>query len=182
MGRSVTAYNSTSERRHLDRLRVLIVEDNSRMASILRSVLGSFGIREVDIARTAIDAIDQIFSARYDFVLLDYELPNMDGLELTKIVRAQADPGQMMIPIILVTAFTERSRVVRARDAGVTEICAKPVSARVLWDRIAEVINSPRPFVRTRSYIGPDRRRLREPRYTGEEKREARYISSEDAA
>ena len=74
------------------------------------------------------------------------------------------------VPIILLTAHTERSRIMAARDAGVTEICAKPVTARQMWEKIVAVVNNPRPFVKTANYLGPDRRRKRE-EYNGPERR-----------
>ena len=81
-------------------------------------------------------------------------MPILDGIEFTRLVRSGRDHGQQMVPIIMITGFTERSRVVAARDAGVTEMCVKPVTARDLWNRIAEVINAPRPFVRSKKLSG----------------------------
>lgn len=171
-----------SEGRRLDRLRVLIVEDNARMASILRSVLSGFGIRQFDFAKSAYDGLELLLTTRYDIVLLDFNLPSMDGIEFIHTVRTGINHSQQMIPIILVTGYTERSRIIAARDAGVTEVCAKPVTARDLWNRIAEVINAPRPFVRSKSYTGPDRRRHGDTGFDGEEKRHAKYRTSGKAA
>lgn len=164
--------NSAGERRRLEVLRVLVVDDNTHMASILRTVLNSFGIRNVDEVRGAVEALELIRTRSYDFVLLDYNMPLLDGIELTRLVRTGRDHNQQMIPIIMITGFTERSRVLAARDAGVTEVCVKPVTARDLWNRIAEVINAPRPFVRTKSFTGPDRRRSRSSDYAGKERRQ----------
>jgi predicted metal-binding transcription factor (methanogenesis marker protein 9) len=68
------------------------------------------------------------------------------------------------------TAYAEKSRVEAARDAGVTEFCAKPVTAVELYRKVCSVINSPRSFVRTKMYFGPDRRR-RSKAFSGEERR-----------
>ena len=65
------------------------------------------------------------------------------------------------IPIIMVTGHTERHRVEAARDAGVTEILAKPITAQNLFSRIGEIVDHPRPFVKSVDYFGPDRRRHR---------------------
>jgi len=61
--------------------------------------------------------------------------------------------------------------VVAARDAGVTEFLAKPISAKALYQRVLNVVANPRPFIRTRSYFGPDRRRNANPNYAGPERR-----------
>ncbi|AZU04062.1 response regulator receiver [Glycocaulis alkaliphilus] len=155
-------------------LRVLVVDDNTHMTSILRTVLNSFGIRNVDEVRGAVEALELIRTRSYDFVLLDYNMPILDGIELTRLIRTGRDHNQQMIPIIMITGFTERSRVISARDAGVTEVCVKPVTARDLWNRIAEIINAPRPFVRSKNYTGPDRRRHKDVEFSGKERRQAR--------
>ncbi|MGP1273959.1 MAG: response regulator [Caulobacterales bacterium] len=172
----------TGQRRRLEVLRVLVVDDNTHMASILRTVLNSFGIRHVDEVRGAVEALELIRTRSYDFVLLDYNMPILDGIEFTRLVRTGRDHNQQMIPIIMITGFTERSRVMAARDAGVTEVCVKPVTARDLWNRIAEVINAPRPFIRSKSYTGPDRRRHKDFEFNGAEKRQAKQDETGAAA
>lgn len=173
---------SAGQRRRLEVLRVLVVDDNTHMASILRTVLNSFGIRNVDEVRGAVEALELIRTRSYDFVLLDYNMPILDGIEFTRLVRTGRDHNQQMIPIIMITGFTERSRVMAARDSGVTEVCVKPVTARDLWNRIAEVINAPRPFVRSKSFTGPDRRRHKDVDFSGTERRHARTEGSSAAA
>jgi DNA-binding response OmpR family regulator len=69
---------------------------------------------------------------------------------------ANANP---FVPIIMLTGHSEKRRVTAARDAGVTEFLAKPLSAKALYERIVNVVVNPRPFVKTRTYFGPDRRR-----------------------
>jgi DNA-binding response OmpR family regulator len=71
----------------------------------------------------------------------------------------------------MVTGHTEKTRVTAARDAGVTEFLAKPISAKALYQRIVNVVANPRPFIRTKTYFGPDRRRGVNANYTGPERR-----------
>jgi hypothetical protein len=71
----------------------------------------------------------------------------------------------------MLTAHSEKSRVEVARDAGVTEFCTKPVTAAEMVRKVASVIDRPRPFVRSESYFGPDRRRHDDPNYRGPERR-----------
>jgi DNA-binding response OmpR family regulator len=71
----------------------------------------------------------------------------------------------------MLTGHSEKSRVLRARDAGVTEFLCKPISAKGLYQRILNVVVNPRPFVQTKDYFGPDRRRTPSANYVGPERR-----------
>jgi DNA-binding response OmpR family regulator len=71
----------------------------------------------------------------------------------------------------MLTGHSEKRRVMTARDAGVTEFLAKPISAKGLYQRILNVVVSPRPFIRTKSYFGPDRRRNTTNTYIGIDRR-----------
>jgi two-component system, chemotaxis family, chemotaxis protein CheY len=81
---------------------------------------------------------------------------------------ANANP---YVPIIMLTGHSEKKRVMSARDAGITEFLAKPISAKALYQRILNVVANPRPFIKTKNYFGPDRRRNVNPNYVGPERR-----------
>jgi DNA-binding response OmpR family regulator len=81
---------------------------------------------------------------------------------------ANANP---YVPIIMLTGYCEKKRVLMARDAGVTEFLAKPISAKALYQRVVTIVLNPRPFIRTRSYFGPDRRRNTTQNFVGPERR-----------
>jgi len=98
-------------------------------------------------------------------------MPIFDGLELTQMIRQPGANGNPYVAIIMLTAHSEKQRVVAARDAGVTEFLAKPISAKALYQRILNVIVNPRPFIKTKTYFGPDRRRNVNPNYVGTERR-----------
>ena len=122
-------------------------------------MLLGFGISKTYESRDAAEAFDLTQTESIDVIIVDLQMPMLDGLEFTQLVRTGEDSKNPFVPIILLTAHTERSRIFAARDAGVTEICAKPINAKQLYIKLAAVINSPRPFVRAKSYFGPDRRR-----------------------
>lgn len=145
------------------RVRALVIDDNAHMIQIVRSMLLGFGITRTYESRDAAEAFDLVRTEAIDFVIVDYQMPILDGLEFTRLVRTANDTRNPFMPVILLTAHTERSRIIAARDAGVTEVCAKPINAKQLWMKIAAVVNNPRPFVRTPAYFGPDRRRRDEP-------------------
>lgn len=154
----------------LGNVNTLIVDDNAHMISIVRSMLLGFGISRTHESRDAAEAFDLVRHELIDLIIVDYQMPLLDGLEFIRMVRTGADMKNPFVPIILLTAHTERSRIIAARDAGVTEICAKPVTAKQMWEKIVAVVNSPRPFVKTANYFGPDRRRKNE-EYKGPDRR-----------
>jgi CheY-like chemotaxis protein len=106
-----------------------------------------------------------------DIVLTDWAMPIFDGLELTQMIRQPNANANPFVPIIMVTGHTEKDRVTAARDAGVTEFLAKPISAKALYERIVNVVANPRPFIKTKTYFGPDRRRNTNSNYVGPERR-----------
>jgi DNA-binding response OmpR family regulator len=77
------------------------------------------------------------------------------------------------VPIIVISGYTERERVLAARAAGANEVMTKPITAKALYSRLVEVIEHPRPFVRAPDYFGPDRRRAQDSNYDGPERRVA---------
>ena len=155
----------------LSKISVLVVDDNAHMITIVRTMLRGFGITHTYESRDAAEAFDIARHEIVDVIIVDYQMDMLDGLEFTRMVRTAKDSRDPYVPIILLTAYTERSRVIAARDAGVTEICAKPLTANQLWVKLAAVINSPRPFVRGKSFFGPDRRRRKQDNRQGDERR-----------
>lgn len=155
---------------NLSKLSVLVIDDNAHMIQIVRSMLLGFGIERTYESRDAAEALDITRHEAIDIVIVDYQMAILDGLEFTKMVRSGEDIGNPLVPIILLTAHTERSKILAARDVGITEVCAKPINAKQLWTKLAAVVNRPRPFIRSNAYFGPDRRR-QEVDFSGEERR-----------
>jgi two-component system chemotaxis response regulator CheY len=150
-----------------EHLRVLIVEDNQHMRSLLRTLLNSIGIRDIAEAGNGGTALNVLREKKCDLILSDLAMKPMDGLEFSRIVRTSEKSPNPFVPIIMITGHTERHRVEQARDAGITEFLAKPITAQSLFSRLAEIMERPRAFVRTEAYFGPDRRRKTLESYTG---------------
>ena len=148
-------------------LKALIVEDNGHMRTLLRTLLNSAGIKDVSEAVHGGVALDILRERKSDLVLTDMAMKPMDGLEFTRQVRNSEHSPNPFVPIIMITGHTERHRVEAARDAGVTEFLAKPITAAHLFSRIALIVERPRAFVRCDSYFGPDRRRRQIEDYAG---------------
>lgn len=145
--------------KQFDYLKALVAEDNPHMRELLRTLLNALGIKQVFEAADGAEAFKQLCEHKPDFVLTDLSMVPMDGIEFTKLVRGSEEAPNPYIPIIMVTGHTERHRIETARDAGVTEIIAKPITVQGLFSRVAEIVERPRPFVRAEEFFGPDRRR-----------------------
>jgi CheY-like chemotaxis protein len=151
----------------LAQLKILIVEDNQHMRSLLRALLNSAGIREISEANNGSTALTVLREKKCDLVLSDLAMKPMDGLEFSRTVRTAENSPNPFVPIIMITGHTEKHQVEAARDAGVTEFLIKPITAHSLFSRIAEIVERPRAFVRCETYFGPDRRRRSIDSYTG---------------
>ena len=154
-----------------NRLRFLVIDDNVHMRRILRTLLHGFGARDVHEAEDGAAGLEAFTNYCPDIILADWAMPIFDGIELAQMIRQPGANANPYVAIIMLTGHSERSRVMAARDAGVTEIMVKPVSANALYQRILNVVARPRPFIRTKTYFGPDRRRNVNPNYTGPERR-----------
>ena len=153
-------------------LSLLLVDDNRHMRVLVRRLLNAFGISKISEASDGGAAWADLFRAMPDVVLLDFAMEPIDGIEFTRRIRAAPDSPNPYLPIIMMTGYTEKARVVEARDAGVTELVAKPVSALSLYNRLVAVVERPRPFVRSSDFFGPDRRRRQAP-FKGPDRRVA---------
>jgi CheY-like chemotaxis protein len=148
-------------------LKALIVEDNAHMRSLLRALLNAIGIKDIAEATHGGTALEILRERKSDLVLTDLAMKPVDGLEFTRQVRNSGQSPNPFVPIIMITGHTEKHRVEAARDAGVTEFLAKPITAANLFARITEIVERPRAFVRCDSYFGPDRRRRTIEDYAG---------------
>ncbi|HTN41864.1 MAG TPA: response regulator [Asticcacaulis sp.] len=148
-------------------LKILLVEDNQHMRSIVTAILKGSGIRNVREARDGAEGLDMLRQYPADIALVDFNMNPIDGVEFTRMLRNSSDSSNPYLPIIMITGHSERSRVIQARDAGVNEFIVKPLTARALLGRLDSVIMRPRPFIRCKTYFGPDRRRSGDQNYAG---------------
>jgi CheY-like chemotaxis protein len=154
-----------------NRLRFLVIDDNAFMRKIVRTLLHGFGTRQVWEAEDGANGFE-IFSKNLpDIVITDWDMPIFTGIEFTQMVRQPGGNANPCVPIIMLTANAEMTRVTKARDAGVTEFLTKPISAKALYIRVLHIILNPRPFIKTETYFGPDRRRNVNAKYNGPERR-----------
>ena len=98
-----------------------------------------------------------------DIIMTDLAMQPLDGIDFVRLLRNSPDSPNPMAPVIMITGHSTMRRVTEARDVGVNEFLSKPVTARGVLERIARVVDNPRPFVRAADYFGPDRRRRARP-------------------
>jgi PleD family two-component response regulator len=150
---------ATATRPIFDGLKVMVVDDNRHMRALVMSVLHALGVGAAREFAEAHEAFRDLGQFKPDLIIVDWHMEPLDGLEFARMVRASPKSPAPYVPLIMLSGYTELKRICEARDAGVNEFLAKPISARSLYQRIVSLIANPRPFVRTASYFGPDRRR-----------------------
>jgi two-component system chemotaxis response regulator CheY len=156
--------------KELGRVRVLVVDDNAQMRTIIGTVLAGAGVRHLYYAPEGLRALEAVQYGHPDVVYVDCEMTVMNGLEFISMLRASSTPDRFT-PIIMLTGHADLPRLAMARDRGVTEFLVKPVTAHDILRRLEAVILRPRPFVQCASYFGPDRRRRADLDYDGTERR-----------
>jgi two-component system, chemotaxis family, chemotaxis protein CheY len=149
------------------RVLALVVDDNHYMRVIVCTMLRAMGITQIREASDGAEALEIVRDWRPDVIILDLVMEHLDGIEFTRLIRTATDSPHPYVPIIMLSGHTDRSRVLEARDSGVNEFVAKPVTARALIDRMKSVIENERPWVKCPTYTGPDRRRRKQPNYPG---------------
>lgn len=157
---------------NFENVKALVIEDNQPMAEICKSLLITFGVGDVLIAKDGEEGFKIMCNENPDFIIADWMMEPTDGIRLTQRVRNDKFCPNPYVPIILMTGFSEKKRVIQARDSGVTEFLVKPFTARDLYKRIAQVIDRPRQFVRSEDFFGPDRRRKADENFNGTPKRQ----------
>ncbi|HZP79102.1 MAG TPA: response regulator [Pseudolabrys sp.] len=144
----------------INALSVLVVDDNAYMRKIVRSLLGNIGVKNIHEAADGIEALEVLRAVAPDILILDWEMPLLNGPELVRIVRSPGVFPTPDIPIIMLSGYGERWRVIEAVRLGVNEFLCKPVSAKALLDRIRAILFKPRASVKIGDYYGPEPRKI----------------------
>ncbi len=118
------------------RLRLLLVEDNPVNRELVTTLLAPFDV-DIDIAENGAEAVDAVGAADYDLILMDVQMPVMDGLTATRHIRALASPRAAQVPIIAMTANVLPEQVARCREAGMNDHLGKPINPAKLIETLA---------------------------------------------
>lgn len=121
-------------------IRFLVVDDFSTMRRIIKNFLNDLGYSNVQEADDGTTALPILKQGNIDFLVTDWNMPGMPGLELLKAVRA--DPALAKLPVLLVTAEAKREQIVEAAQAGVNGYVVKPFTAQTLKDKVDKILQS----------------------------------------
>jgi two-component system chemotaxis response regulator CheY len=118
-------------------MKVLLVDDFSTMRRIVKNTLRQIGFTQIEEAEDGQKAFDRLMSEKFDFVVSDWNMPNMTGIDLLRKVRAE--PTLKHLPFLMVTAEAKQENVVEAIKAGVSNYIVKPFTVATLQDKIAKI-------------------------------------------
>lgn len=147
-----------STRISLEKVSVLIVDDSMPSLDLLAQVVTGFGVKTLQRAESAKAAQVQLRERTFDLVISATNMAGVDGYELVKWLRLGALEANRYVPVILVSGHTPPSQVFKARDSGANFTVAKPITPKVLLERILWAAREERQFIECDSYLGPDRR------------------------
>ena len=157
----------------LDLLKILIVDDIRHTRVLLTEILRAIGIQQIYEASDGAEGLQVMRAHNIDIVLTDLAMEPVDGVAFVRMLRAAHDSPSHMVPVVMITGHATLKRIAEARDAGVNEFMAKPITASGVIGRLQQIIDHPRPFIRSDDYFGPDRRRKSDPDHPGPWRRAA---------
>ncbi len=118
-------------------IKILVVDDMSTMRRIVKSILNQLGFTNIEEAENGKQALAKLKAEKFDFVVTDWNMPEMDGLELVKAIRS--DEELKNIPVLMVTAEGKKESVIEALKAGVNNYIVKPFTPEVLKEKIEKI-------------------------------------------
>ena len=118
-------------------LRFLVVDDFATMRRIVRNLLKELGSNNVEEAEDGADALTKLRTGAFDFVVSDWNMPNMDGLQLLQAIRADGSLGTL--PVLMVTAEAKKENIIAAAQAGASGYVVKPFTAATLEEKLNKI-------------------------------------------
>lgn len=155
----------------LRELSILVLEKHLLIRKLLTDVFSEFGVPTVQSTSDPEIAWNMFLNFPVDIILSDWS-DGLDGMAFLTQVRQDPDSPNPFIPVVVCTANTELRHICIARDTGMTEYLAKPISARTVYSRICALVENHRPFIRISGFFGPDRRRHLADEFSGVNRRQ----------
>jgi len=118
-------------------MRILVVDDFSTMRRIIKNLLRDLGFNNTEDADDGNTALPMLESGKFDFLVTDWNMPGMQGIDLLKAVRK--DPNLSNLPVLMVTAESKKDQIVEAAQAGVNGYIVKPFTAQILNEKIDKI-------------------------------------------
>ena len=119
--------------------RFLVVDDFPTMRRIVRNLLKELGFSNVDEAEDGAAGLAKVKEGRFDFVISDWNMPNMDGLQMLQSIRADANPVISKLPVLMVTAEAKKENIIAAAQAGASGYVVKPFTAATLDEKLGKI-------------------------------------------
>lgn len=119
------------------KMKIMVVDDFSTMRRIVKNILKQLGYENIEEAEDGVQALSKLKTGGFGFMVSDWNMPNMEGIELLRKVRA--DPYLKDLPVLMVTAEAEKEKVVEAIKAGVNNYVVKPFTAEVLKEKMDKI-------------------------------------------
>ena len=136
----------------------LIVDRDRYTRSLVGQMLRGFGVGGIESLDSGAAAQEYIQKNFVDLCIVEANLPDMSGADFVRWVRREQKEPARFMPILVLTGYTQLKLISQVRDAGANLVVKKPVSAQVLFDRIAWIAKTSRSYIETGDYVGPDRR------------------------
>jgi two-component system chemotaxis response regulator CheY len=121
-------------------MKFLVVDDFSTMRRIVRGLLKELGFLNIEEAEDGVVALGKLKSEPFDFVVSDWNMPNMNGLELLKAIRA--DAALAHLPVLMVTAEAKKENIIEAAKAGASGYVVKPFTAATLDEKLNKIFKT----------------------------------------
>jgi len=118
-------------------MKILIVDDFPTMRRIIKNLLKDLGFENVDEAEDGAMGLEKLRNGNFDFVVSDWNMPNLDGLEMLKSIRA--DPNLSKLPVLMVTAEAKKENIIAAAQAGANGYVVKPFTAATLEEKLNKI-------------------------------------------
>jgi two-component system chemotaxis response regulator CheY len=121
----------------IETTKILVVDDFSTMRRIVRNLLKELGFANVQEAEDGVDALNKLRNEQFDFVVTDWNMPNMTGIELLRVIRA--DSGLKHLPVLMVTAEAKKENIIEAAKSGASGYIVKPFTAATLDEKLKKI-------------------------------------------
>lgn len=118
-------------------MKILIVDDFPTMRRIIKNLLKDLGFENVDEAEDGVMGLEKLRNGGFDFVVSDWNMPNMDGLTMLQHIRA--DPDLSTMPVLMVTAEAKKENIIAAAQAGASGYVVKPFTAATLEEKLNKI-------------------------------------------
>jgi CheY-like chemotaxis protein len=137
---------------------VLLVDRSHYCRSLVAQMLRAFGVQSVISCETGAEAKDQLKTNSVELCVIEADLPDMTGADLINWIRRENKEPLRFVPILVLSGYTQMRLLSTTRDAGANLLLKKPLSAQAMFDRLAWLARTPRSYIETKNYVGPDRR------------------------